>query len=202
MRGELHPHRAWYSITRPDGSIAGSERVTVARTEAGWRIESELKTTWPEEIATRIDWELDRRLVSRLLRIHSHERFSGDHELELTVTGNGLLAHRVAPDGPTQVELGWGPRAELDHLSAAFATVVVERLDLIPGKPLDIDAVQLGTADLVPVVVPVVVSAAAAGGIDWTVVATGHSIRITTAQAGAIAAYGELLALDRMEVSR
>src|SRR5258708_9920724 len=186
MRGELHPHRAWYSITRPDGSIAGSERVTVARTEAGWRIESELKTTWPEEIATRIDWELDRRLVSRLLRIHSHERFSGDHELELTVTGNGLLAHRVAPDGPTQVELGWGPRAELDHLSAAFSTVVVEPLDLIPGKPLAIDAVQLGTADLVPVVVPVVVSAPAAGGIDWTVGSTRQSTRIATAQARAI----------------
>ncbi|HXA42332.1 MAG TPA: hypothetical protein VNV65_05370 [Candidatus Solibacter sp.] len=202
MREELLPHRAWYSITRPDGFIAGSELLTVERTGAAWHIESELKTTWPEEIATTIDWELDHRLVTRLLRIHSHERFSGDHELELTVTGNGLLAHRVAPDGPTQVELGWGPHAELDHLSAAFATVVVERLDLIPGNALEIDAVQLGTADLVPAIVPVVVSAAAATGIDWTVVATGHSTRITTAAAGAIAAYGELLALDRLEVSR
>ena len=174
----------------------------VARAGAGWHIESELEAAWPEEITASVDWELDGRLVTRLLRINSHERFAGDHELELTISGNGLLAHRAAPDGPTQVELGWGPQAELDHLSAAFATVVVERLDLAPGSSAQVDAVQLGTADLVPTIVPVVVSAEAATAIDWTVVATGHSTRITTAMGGAIASYGDLLALDRLEFSK
>jgi hypothetical protein len=169
---------------------------------AGWLIESELATSWPEEVTATIGWELDERLVTRLLRIHSHERFAGNHELELTITGNGLLAHRSAPEGPTQVELGWGPRVELDHLSAAFAMVIAERLDLASGTPVGVDAVQLGTADLVPTIIPVVAAPHGPSEIYWTVVATGHSARITTAQAGAIAAYGELLALERIEVSK
>ncbi|HEX4632233.1 MAG TPA: hypothetical protein VH163_00255, partial [Gemmatimonadales bacterium] len=64
------------------------------------------------------------------------------------------------------------------------------------------DAVQLGTADLVPTIIPVFAAQHGPSEIDWTVVATGHSTRITTAQAGAIAAYGELLALERIEVSK
>src|SRR5258708_32365909 len=155
MREQLMPHRAWYSITRPDGSITGTERLIVARAGAGWHIESELEAAWPEEITASVDWELDGRLVTRLLRINSHERFAGDHELELTISGNGLLAHRAGPYGPTQVELGWGPQAELDHLSAAFATVVRERVAPAPGNPGPGDAGPLGNRGPWPNVVAV-----------------------------------------------
>ncbi len=217
MRQQLLPHRAQYAITRPNGTTAGVEAIVVVRSGAGWRIESELEATWPEQITATIDWELDQALLTRLLRINSRERYTGAHELELTITGNGLLAHRVAPDGPTQVELGWGPHAELDHISAAFATVMMERMDVAPGETREVDAVQLGTADLVPTIIPVVVrgleyagpvdgrdgqATTEAARVEWTVTQTGGASVISTTYAGALSSYGRLLRLTSLEASK
>src|SRR2546421_10405290 len=102
----LLPFHAAYAFVRPNGSEAGSEEVEVSAGTAGWRIQTRIQTAWPEEIVASVDWDLDRDLVTRLLHIVSRERFAGDAELELTVTGNGLLAHRQAQDGPTQGEVG------------------------------------------------------------------------------------------------
>src|ERR1700680_56866 len=154
MPGPLLPHRAGYQIITPGGHPAGTEELDVARAGTGWGIRRQIRTSWPEEVVASLDWELDDSMVTRLLRVQSRERFSGDHELELTVSGNGLLAHRQAPDGPTQVELGWGPGAELDYISAAFPAVMLARSRLAPGEVRHVDAVAIGTVDLVPVVFP------------------------------------------------
>src|SRR3981081_37531 len=105
MPGPLLSHRARYQVIGRGGEVAGGEELEVVRDEAGWRIHSRIETTWPEDIVATLDWELDEARLTRLLHVFSRERFSGEYELELTVGGNGLLAHRVAPDGATQVEL-------------------------------------------------------------------------------------------------
>jgi hypothetical protein len=153
MPKTLLPCRARYVFVRPDGSEAGSEEVEVSAGSAGCRIQTRIHTAWPEDIIASVDWDLDGDLVTRFLHIVSRERFAGEAELELTVTGNGLLAHRRAQDGPTQVELGWGPNAELDYVSAAFPTVMLARSGLEPGAARHVDAVQIGTVDLDPTIV-------------------------------------------------
>jgi hypothetical protein len=224
MPGPLLPHRARYQVLGRGGDVAGTEELEVAEDGAGWRIRSRVETTWPEDIVASIDWELDASMLTRLLRIFSRERFSGDYELELSVGGNGLLAHRDAPDGPTQVELGWGPNAELDYLSAAFPAVMVARSDLAPGASRDVDAVQLGTADLVPTIIgqrlvrigpdaaprlvpipgasPAVAATVAASHVQCTVVDTGHVAVISTAASGALVAYSDLLRLTSLEPTK
>jgi hypothetical protein len=154
-------------------------------------------------------------LLTRVLRIHSQERFSGYHELELTVGGNGLLAHRSAPDGPTQVELGWGPAAELDYISAAFPAVMLARTGPIPGQLRHVDAVQVATVDLIPAVVPERLRGLALGDgnmppgfdlpalvVECTVIATGHVARISAAASGALLSYSGLLTLDWLEPTK
>jgi hypothetical protein len=214
MLGPLLPHRAGYQVVGSAGEVAGREELEVARHAAGWRISSRIETSWPEEIVASLDWELDESMLTRLLRVASRERFTGDHELELSVGGNGLLAHRQAPDGPTQVELGWGPSAELDYLSAAFPAVMVARANLDLGATRAIDAVQLGTADLVPTIISLRLrrlapgdvaagpAAAATCYVECTVVDTGHAAVISTAASGALVAYSGLLRLDWLEPTK
>jgi hypothetical protein len=218
MPGPLLPHRARYQVLGRGGEVAGSEELEVSRAGAGWRIRSRIETSWPEAIVASLDWELDGSMLTRLLRVFSRERFSGEYELELTVSGNGLLAHRDAPDGPTQVELGWGPRAELDYISAAFPAVMVARSDLAVGASRDVDAVQLGTADLVPTILgqrlrriapeeaspadPDDQVTAATTHIECTVVDTGHVAVISTAASGALVAYSGLLRLTSLEPTK
>jgi hypothetical protein len=202
MPGPLLPHRARYQIIGRGGAVAGSEDLEVARGGAGWRIRSRIETAWPEEIVASLDWELDESMLTRLLHVSSRERFSGEYELELTVTGNGLLAHRDAPDGPTQVELGWGPNAELDYISAAFPAVMVARSDLAPGATRDVDAVQLGTADLVPITLGQRLRRIDPDTVECTVVDTGHVAVITTAASGALVAYSGLLRLTSLEPTK
>ena len=188
----------------------------MARDGAGWRIQSNIQTTWPEEIVAAVDWELDESLATRVLHIHSWERFSGHHELELTVSGNGLLAHRDAPDGPTQVELGWGPAAELDYISAAFPAVMLARAGLALGEVRHIDAIQVATVDLVPVVVPQrlrrlplepenmpqVLDQPAAVVVECMVIDTGHVARISTSGSGTLLGYSGLLTLAWLEPTK
>lgn len=216
MPGRLLPHRAGYTITSSMGDRAGVEELEVARAGAGWRIKSHIQTSWPEEVTATVDWELDELLVTRVLRIHSRERFSGDHELELTISGNGLLAHRHAPDGPTQLELGWGPAAELDYVSAAFPAVMLARAALQPGEVRHVDAVQLSTADLIPAVVPLRLhrltlapggvppgfDQPAAAVVECLVIDTGHVARISTAASGALLGYSGLLNLAWLEPTK
>jgi hypothetical protein len=216
MRERLLPHRAGYAITSPDGAKAGVEQLEVVCAGAGWRIQSRVQTSWPEEVAATVDWELDERLVTRVLHIHSRERFSGECELELTVSGNGLLAHRDAPDGPTQVELGWGPAAELDYISAAFPAVMLARAGLAPGEVRHIDAVQVDTVDLIPVVVrqrlrglplepdnlPAGLAQPAAAVVEYLAIDTGHVARISTAASGALLGYSGLLNLAWLEPTK
>lgn len=225
MPGPLLPHRASYQIIGPRGEVAGGEELEVVRGEAGWRIRSRIETTWPEDIVARLDWELDDAMLTRLLHVFSRERFSGEYELELTVGGNGLLAHRAAPDGPTQVELGWGPNAELDYLSAAFPAVMLARSELAIGANRVLDAVQLGTADLVPTILgqrlrriapdaarAVAPGDAAAGAprhappatthVECTVLDSGHVAVISTAASGALVSYSGLLRLTSLEPTK
>jgi hypothetical protein len=179
------PFRAGYTFVRPDGSDAGSEEVEVSVGADGWRIQTRIQTAWPEDIAATVDWDLDRDLVTRLLHIVSREHFAGEAELELTVTGNGLLAHRQAQDGPTQVELGWGPTAELDYISAAFPTVMLARSGLAPGATRHVDAVQIGTVDLVPTIVAQVLREVPAGDRRGTPPAAPAAAPVTAATATA-----------------
>ena len=157
-------------------------------------------------------------MVTRLLQVHSQGRLTGESELELTVTGNGLLAHREAPDGPTQVELGWGPDAEIDYISAAFPAVMLARSGLAPGAIREIDAVQLGTVDLVPIIVaqrlcrlpphrletktdigPIV---PVTSQVECIVVDTGHVAIISTTASGALVGYSGLLRLAWLEPTK
>jgi hypothetical protein len=216
MPARLLPYRAGYAFASGGAGKAGVEELEVARAGTGWRIDSHLQTTWPEEVVVTLDWELDEALVTRVLHIHSQERFSGEHELELTVSGNGLLAHRLAPDGPTQVELGWGPTAELDYISAAFPAVMLARQAIASGVVRDIEAVQLGTADLIPVVVrqrlrglllerdslPPGLDQQAAAVVECLVIDTGHVARIWTAASGALVSYSGLLNLAWLEPTK
>jgi hypothetical protein len=220
MPAALIPHRAGYALARPDGSDAGTETVEVAPGAGGWRIQTHIETWWPDEITSTVDWDLDGKLVTRLLHIVSSERVTGETELEVTVTGNGLLAHRRGPDGPTQVELGWGPNAELDYISAAFPTVMLARSGLAPGASRKVDAVQIGTLDLVPTIVGQVLHrrAPAAGEreepassvpgvavgqwVEFTVVETGFTSMATATADGVLAGYGRLLRLTWVETSK
>lgn len=216
MPGQLLPYRAGYAITAPDGGRAGAEELEVARAGSGWRIQSHIQATWPEEVVATVDWELDQMMSTRVLRVHSRERFSGDHELELTVTGNGLLAHRDAPDGPTQVELGWGPKAELDYISAAFPAVMLARSALAPGEVRQVDAVQIGTLDLIPTIIPQRLRGlplesksaprrldhAAAALVECVVIDTGHVAQISIAASGALLRYSGLLRLVWLEPTK
>jgi hypothetical protein len=216
MRARLLPHRAGYAITSRNSAQAGVEELEVARAGAGWRIQSRIQTSWPDEVVATVDWELDEWLVTRVLHIHSRERFSGECVLELTVSGNGLLAHRDAPEGPTQVELGWGPAAELDYISAAFPAVMLARAGLAPGEVRHIDAVQLDTVDLIPVVVsqrlrglplepesfPAGLAQPPAAVVECLVIDTGHVARIATAASGALLGYSGVLNLAWLEPTK
>jgi hypothetical protein len=207
----LEPHSARYRLLDPTGRAAGSENLRVERTTDGWHLGSTLTTTYPATVEVELDWQLDRGLVTRLLYIHSRDSWGEEYELEVAVTGNGLLAHRRAPDGPTQVELGWGPNAELDYISAAFAVVIMARS--FPGNGVGhglhsagaeraIDAVEFGVEDLVPGVVARRLRRIDPEGPDGVAarsvtVATGHAATIEVAHSGALVRYEGLLELAR-----
>ncbi|MDP9324998.1 MAG: hypothetical protein M3O87_00485 [Candidatus Dormibacteraeota bacterium] len=197
-------HQASYTILDPAGADAGAEELTVDAFGAGLRITSRLGTDYPVSLTTTLDWELDARLVTRRLLLQSRTGWGDECELELTVTGNGLLAHRVAPDGPTQVELGWGPQAELDHLSAAFPMVMAARTTLIAGESRHVETIYIGAEDLLLQVVPRELTAVAGegGALDLLsrAVETGHAVRLTRDPSGALRSYEGLLRLERLNL--
>ena len=187
---------AHYTLLGPGGADAGAEDITIARMGAGWRVAGRLATTYPGEVTARLEWELAGDLSTRLLYIASTDGFGDEYELELTVTGNGMLAHRSAPDGPSQVELGWGPGVELDYVSAAFPTVAMARFPLGPGAHREVSAVHIGVDDLEPQVLEQVWSAAGPGGVLVVTRATGHRASMALRQDGLLLSYAGLLRLD------
>jgi hypothetical protein len=209
----LEPHSARYRLLDPAGLPAGREDLRVERSDDGWHLASTLTTTYPAAVEVELDWRLDGALVTRLLNIHSRDSWGEEYELEVAVTGNGLLAHRRAPDGPTQVELGWGPDAELDYISAAFAVVIMARsfsADAVEpgvdaaGAERVIDAVEFAVEDLVPAVVArrlrrVDPSGRVAVSARSITVATGHVATIEVAQSGALVRYEGLLEVESLE---
>jgi hypothetical protein len=198
------PHQASYTILDPAGAAAGTEDLTLDAFGAGLRVTSRLQTHYPVALATSLDWELDARLVTRRLLLQSRTGWGDECELELTVTGNGLLAHRVAPDGPTQVELGWGPQAELDHLSAAFPMVMAARTELVAGESRHLETIYIGADDLLLQVVPRELTAVPgeSGTLDLLsrAVETGHAVRLSLDPSGALRSYEGLLRLERLNL--
>ncbi|HEV3233502.1 MAG TPA: hypothetical protein VG329_03010 [Candidatus Dormibacteraeota bacterium] len=198
------PHQASYTILDPAGADAGSEELTVNAFGAGLRVTSRLRTDYPVTLTTTLDWELDARLVTRRLLLQSRTGWGDECELELTVTGNGLLAHRLAPDGPTQVELGWGPQAELDHLSAAFPMVMAARTELNAGESRRLETIYIGAEDLILQVVARELTAVATEGPTPDLLSraldTGHAARLTFDPTGALRSYEGLLRLERLSL--
>ena len=200
----LLPHQARYTILDAGGADAGSEELAVIAGGAGLRITSTLTTDFPVRLDATLDWELDRSLTTRRLLVNSRLAWGDECELELTVTGNGLLAHRTAPDGPTQVELGWGPNADLDYISAAFAAVMAARSPLRPGDSRQIETVHIGAEDLLPEIVTRELTRIKGPGdgihLLNRAVATGHTVELELDPSGALRAYAGLLRLDRLSL--
>ncbi|HEV3232403.1 MAG TPA: putative glycolipid-binding domain-containing protein [Candidatus Dormibacteraeota bacterium] len=150
MRRPLRPHQATYGFRDAAGDPAGEERMELARSEAGWRVASRLELTRPLPLATDLEWHLEPDLATRILYLSTRNAWGEEHRLELAITGNGVLASREAPDGPSQVEMGWGPEVELDHLGAAFTTILLARWDFAARPARRIRTVFIGAEDLVP----------------------------------------------------
>lgn len=183
----FQPHRAVYELAG-----GGSEVLVVRRDVDGWRIESRLEAA---EAQAEITWTLRRDLSTRVLQVTSRDALAEEHELELAVTGNGLLAHRVGPDGPSQVELGWGPDAELDHLSAVFSSVIAARSSLEPGQTRSVRAVHVGTEDLELTVIDQEYRSVGENRLVCATPTTGHEAELVIGDLGALVSYEGLTRL-------
>lgn len=204
MTPRLQPHRARYALLDPAGAVVGHEHLTVERDPLGYHMSSTLRTVYPAAVEVELQWQLDPALATRLLYIHSLDGWGQEFELEATVTGNGLLAHRAAPDGPTQVELGWGPDAELDYVSAAFASVIMARSFSGEARERRVDAVEFGVEDLVPAVVARryhLLEAPVGGGTIARCLTeeTGHQALVEVGAGGALVRYEGVLELEELE---
>jgi len=116
----------------------------------GWLATSRLELTTPESLTCDIEWHLEADLSTHVLYMAGTDHWGDEYTLEAAITGNGLLASRTGPDGPTQVEMGWGPNVELDHLSACFTTVLLGRWDAAAQPSRKVTTVYIGAEDLVP----------------------------------------------------
>lgn len=204
MTPRLQPHHARYALLDAAGAVAGREHLAVERDGEGYHLSSTLRTVYPSAVEVELEWRLDPRLATRLLYIHSLDAWGQQFELEATVTGNGLLAHRAAPDGPTQVELGWGPDAELDYVSAAFASVIMARSFSGDAHERRVDAVEFGVEDLVPTIVARryhLLEATSGGGALASCVTeeTGHQALVEVGAGGALVRYEGVLVLEELD---
>jgi hypothetical protein len=213
MPTALHPHLARYTILGADGVAAGTEELRVTRDEAGWQVTSRISAGAPLGIRAELTWQLDRNLITRLLHISSRDALEDEYELELSVTGNGVLAHRRGPDGPSQLELGWGPDAELDYVSAAFTEVLVARSSFQHAPERRVRAVHIGVEDLEltmldqvytvePTVEPIPGPASDDAGLVLRCLtpSTGHRSKITTNARGEVLSYENLLLLESISL--
>ena len=185
------PHRVRYDILAPGDEVVGFEELDFASASGGWRVRSDIEAGPPFEVSAHVEWELLPDLSTRVLQVLSRDGQGEEYELELAVTGNGVLAHRVAPDGPSQVELGFGPGVELDYLSAAFSAVLAARSG--PGRR-SVSTILIGTEDLDLSVVERECENDAAGLLCRTP-STGHEARIEVGPSGELVSYAGLLRL-------
>lgn len=204
MTLRLQPHHARYTLLDPTGAAAGHEVLTLEKDVGGYRFAASLQTSYPAPVEVQVHWQLDRRLITRLLYIHSRDGWGEEYELEATVTGNGLLAHRAAPHGPTQVELGWGPAAELDYISAAFPAVILARSFSNGARRRRVDAVEFGVEDLVPTIVERHYQRQDGAGGDGVTAScvsghTGHAALVEVSAGGALLRYEGLLTLEELD---
>lgn len=127
MPADLRPHHARYAFVDARGRPAGQELMTIGPRPGGWIATSRLELTLPDALTCDIEWHLEPDLATHVIYITTVDHWGQEYYLEAAVTGNGLIASREGPDGPTQVEMGWGPDVELDHVSACFTTVLLAR---------------------------------------------------------------------------
>jgi hypothetical protein len=202
VRRVLLPHSAVYRFLA-GGREAGLERAAIARAAEGWLVTSRLELGGA---TTELEWHLLPDLSTRILWISTRNAWGEEHDLELAITGNGVLASRGGPEGPSQVEMGWGPRVELDHLCAVFTTVLLARWDTEAEPQRDIDSVWIGAEDLVPQPWRQrwrTLEATADGlvAVERRVEA-GVPARITVSQDGVVRDYDGLFALVELMVDR
>lgn len=196
----LRPHTAAYTFVDGRGDDAGREQLRLLRQGHGWLLMSRLEIATPEGLTTDIEWHLEADLSTHLLYIATTNHWGEELTLELAVTGNGLLASRTGPDGPTQVEMGWGPRVELDHLSAAFTTVFLARWLPYGGAAGDVATVYIGAEDLEPEALlqqyRVVTAEATVTTVERSSPDTGSRALITALPGGVVGGYEGLFRLE------
>jgi hypothetical protein len=184
--------------------IAGREELRMEPAGTGMVITSTTSAELPWLSRATLEWHLEAGLATRILYLSSSDGFGNDYELELAVTGNGILAHRTGPDGPTQVELGWGPEAELDHLSAAFSAVLVARSGFDSRAERVAETVVIGTEDLVPRPARHAYRLLPGGSgtrrIEHRSLSTGHTAVMEARIDGPLVGYAGLLRLESLEL--
>ena len=124
--------------------------MTIGPRPGGWIASSHLELWLPDALTSDIEWLLEPDLATRLIHISTIDHWGQQFYLEAAVTGNGLIASREGADGPTQVEMGWGPDVELDHVSACFTTVLLARWDLTGRPHRAVTSVYIPAEDLLP----------------------------------------------------
>lgn len=192
----LEPRRSRYTLLGPGGGVAGHEDLAIDRDANGWVVNTEVAAGAPWDLTARVTWHLGDRLETRVLAIATRNGFGEGHEVELAFTGNGVLAHRRGPDGPSQIELGWGPRAEVDYLSAVFSEVTLRRLAARHVVEEDVECLSIDAETLEPVVVTRRYRRLADSAWACEVAATSHHARLMQDGAGVLVEYEGLFRLD------
>ena len=197
----LRPHTARYAFIDAGGRDRGQETMRISPRPGGWLATSHLELGLPEALTCDVEWHLEADLSTHVLYIAASDNWGQDSTLELAVTGNGMLASRTGPDGPTQVEMGWGPGVELDHLSACFTTVILGRWNRDAQPTRDLTTVYIGAEDLVPEALDQHFRVLEHDPIRGTTrvqrvaPATGSSAEITVIDGGVVAGYQGLFRL-------
>jgi hypothetical protein len=196
---DLRPHRARYTFVDARGHDAGEEVMTIARRPGGWIATSHLELTLPDALASDIEWHLEPDLSTHVIYMSATDHWGQEYYLEAAVTGNGLIASRQGAEGPTQVEMGWGPDIELDHISACFATVLLARWDSEVRPRRQVTSVYIPADDLLPEPLQqeyrVVERSAAVTLVERLVPATGSRAEIAVGPGGIVQHYAGLFRL-------
>ena len=199
MPARLRPHRARYRFIDATGRETGEETISIGPRVGGWLATSHLSLTLPEAVTCDVEWHLEPDLSTHVIYISSVDHWGQEFYLEAAVTGNGLIASRAGADGPTQVEMGWGPDVELDHVSACFTTVLLARWDLAARPNRRVTSAYIPVEDLLPEVLEQEWRVANrdddGATIVRTVPATGSVAEIRVNAGGVVTAYSGLFRL-------
>ncbi|MFN2463621.1 MAG: putative glycolipid-binding domain-containing protein [Candidatus Dormibacteria bacterium] len=193
----LRPHSARYAFVDPRGGPAGAEEMQLASHPGGWRVTSRLELHGTAPSTCEVEWQLGPDLATHILNMWMTNEWGEEFTLEAAVTGNGLIASRSGPDGPTQVEMGWGAAVELDHVCACFTTITLARLGLASGARQRVASVFINPDDLVPQPLEQEYRALSATGmIQRMSPATGSRAAIVTLPGGVLRSYEGLFSLE------